>query len=46
MDILIFDMDGVLLEAKGYHRALQDTVKRAGETPLFAQYRTHSGADQ
>ena len=31
MDILIFDMDGVLLEAKGYHRALQDTVQMAGK---------------
>ena len=31
MDILIFDMDGVLLEAKGYHRALQETVRLAGE---------------
>lgn len=31
MDILIFDMDGVLLEAKGYHRALQDTIKLVGE---------------
>jgi hypothetical protein len=31
MEILIFDMDGVLLEAIGYHRALQDTVRIAGE---------------
>lgn len=31
MEILIFDMDGVLLEAKGYHRALQDTVRMVGE---------------
>jgi beta-phosphoglucomutase-like phosphatase (HAD superfamily) len=31
MDILIFDMDGVLLEARGYHRALQETVRLAGE---------------
>jgi len=31
MEILIFDMDGVLLEAKGYHRALQETVRLAGE---------------
>jgi len=27
MEILIFDMDGVLLEANGYHRALQKTVQ-------------------
>ncbi len=27
MQILIFDMDGVLLEPKGYHRALQETVR-------------------
>jgi hypothetical protein len=27
MEILILDMDGVLLEAKGYHRALQQTVQ-------------------
>lgn len=31
MDILIFDMDGVLLEAQGYHRALQKTVQLIGE---------------
>jgi hypothetical protein len=31
MDILILDMDGVLLEARGYHRALQETVRLAGE---------------
>jgi hypothetical protein len=31
MEILIFDMDGVLLEAKGYHQALQETVRLAGE---------------
>jgi beta-phosphoglucomutase-like phosphatase (HAD superfamily) len=27
LDILILDMDGVLLEANGYHRALQKTVQ-------------------
>lgn len=27
MEVLIFDMDGVLLEANGYHRALQKTVQ-------------------
>jgi hypothetical protein len=31
MEIFIFDMDGVLLEANGYHRALQETVRLAGE---------------
>lgn len=31
MDILIFDMDGVLLKAQGYHRALQKTVELIGE---------------
>jgi beta-phosphoglucomutase-like phosphatase (HAD superfamily) len=31
MDILIFDMDGVLLQAQGYHRALQQTVKKAAD---------------
>ncbi len=31
MDILLFDMDGVLLEAQGYHRALQETVRLMGE---------------
>jgi hypothetical protein len=29
MDLLIFDMDGVLLEANGYHKALQKTVQLA-----------------
>ena len=27
MKILLFDMDGVLLESRGYHLALQDTVR-------------------
>lgn len=31
MDLLIFDMDGVLLEANGYHRALQRTVQLSAE---------------
>lgn len=30
MAFLIFDMDGVLLEPVGYHRALQETVRLAG----------------
>jgi FMN phosphatase YigB (HAD superfamily) len=28
MKILLFDMDGVLLESHGYHLALQETVRR------------------
>jgi hypothetical protein len=28
MKILLFDMDGVLLESRGYHLALQETVRR------------------
>ena len=28
MKIFLFDMDGVLLEAQGYHRALQETLRR------------------
>ncbi|GAB4504788.1 MAG: hypothetical protein Fur0043_17820 [Anaerolineales bacterium] len=31
MEILLFDMDGVLLEAHAYHDALQDTVNLAGK---------------
>lgn len=31
MNILLFDMDGVLLESLGYHRALQETVRLAAE---------------
>ena len=27
MKILLFDMDGVLLESRGYHLALQETVR-------------------
>ena len=30
MDILVFDMDGVLVRPVGYHRALQETVRLAG----------------
>ena len=30
MNILLFDMDGVLLKANGYHLALQETVRLAG----------------
>ena len=32
MEIYLFDMDGVLLHARGYHRALQETVRLAGES--------------
>ena len=34
--ILLFDMDGVLLEPRGYHRALQQTVKLLGAALGFA----------
>jgi hypothetical protein len=30
MNLLIFDMDGVLLKPQGYHRALKETVRLAG----------------
>jgi hypothetical protein len=36
MELLIFDMDGVLLEPLGYHRALQETVRLAGEVCGFS----------
>jgi len=31
MKVLLFDMDGVLIHARAYHRALQDTVSMVGE---------------
>ncbi|NPV87496.1 MAG: hypothetical protein HPY45_15975 [Anaerolineae bacterium] len=37
MDILLFDMDSVLIEPHGYHRALQDTVLWAGRAIGFAK---------
>jgi len=37
MDILLFDMDSVLIEPHGYHRALQDTVLWAGRAIGFAE---------
>lgn len=37
MDILIFDMDGVLVRPRGYHRALQETVRLAGITTGFGE---------
>jgi hypothetical protein len=35
LNILLFDMDDVLLEAHGYHRALQDTVSFIGTSLGF-----------
>jgi len=35
LSIILFDMDGVLLEANGYHRALQDTVKLVSKSLGF-----------
>jgi hypothetical protein len=29
--IILFDMDGVLLQPRGYHTALQTSVKRIGQ---------------
>lgn len=31
MHLLLFDVDGVLIEPHGYHRALQDTLQKLGE---------------
>ena len=44
MNLLIFDMDGVLLEPLGYHRALQETVRLAGQACGFGDVRL--GAEQ
>lgn len=30
MQLILFDMDGVLLEPRGYHQALRDSVRRIG----------------
>ncbi len=35
MNIILFDMDGVLLESQGYHLALQETVRRIALTLHF-----------
>jgi hypothetical protein len=35
MNLFTFDMDGVLLEPMGYHQALKDTVRLAGERSGF-----------
>ena len=35
MEVLIFDMDGVLLEPLGYHHALRETVRLAGKDSGF-----------
>jgi hypothetical protein len=37
MDLLIFDMDGVLLKPNGYHRALKETVRQAGISTGFGE---------
>jgi len=37
MEILIFDMDGVLLKPFGYHRALKETVRLAGISTGFGE---------
>ena len=37
MDILIFDLDGVLLKPHGYHKALQETVNLAGKSIGFGE---------
>ena len=34
-EIIIFDIDGVLLEAHGYHQALQDTVRMGAQEMGF-----------
>ena len=43
MELLIFDMDGVLLEPLGYHRALRETVRLAGETCGFSDVQLSAG---
>ncbi|BBB48741.1 hypothetical protein [Pelolinea submarina] len=42
MNLLIFDMDGVLLEPLGYHHALQETVRLAGEACGFSDVRLNA----
>ncbi len=37
MKILLFDMDGVLLEARAYHQALREVVERIGRALGFRQ---------
>ncbi|UCD42996.1 MAG: hypothetical protein JSV69_05180, partial [Chloroflexota bacterium] len=37
MDILLFDMDGVLIKPLAYHRALQETVRLAGIATGFGE---------
>ncbi len=37
MEILLFDMDGVLLEARAYHQALREVVERIGRALGFRQ---------
>jgi hypothetical protein len=38
MQIFIFDMDGVLLDPQGYHRALQETVRLVSQSLGFDEY--------
>jgi phosphoglycolate phosphatase-like HAD superfamily hydrolase len=37
MEILLFDMDGVLVKPRAYHRALQETVRLAGIATGFGE---------
>jgi hypothetical protein len=37
MKIFLFDMDGVLLESRGYHLALQETVRRMARSLGFGE---------
>jgi hypothetical protein len=37
MDLLIFDMDGVLVKPRGYHKALKETVRLAGVAVGFGE---------
>ena len=37
MNIFLFDTDGVLVKPKGYHRALQETVRLAGISTGFGE---------
>lgn len=42
MKILLFDMDGVLVEPHGYHRALQETVRLIARSLGYAEVRLTS----
>lgn len=43
MEIFIFDMDSVLLNPEGYHRALQETVRLAGVSLGFGNIQLTKG---